>query len=62
LNDREVPAQPHPSPTGTLTFRVDAASPGQHRVRLRVDGVDSLLVDRSVTPPVFVPSQSVTIT
>jgi hypothetical protein len=62
LNDREVPAQPHPSPTGTLTFRVDAASPGQHRVRLRVDGVDSLLVDRSVSPPVFVANQSVTIT
>ena len=62
LNDREVPAQPHPSTTDTLTFRVDAASPGQHRVRLRVDGVDSLLVDRSVTPPVFDPSQSVTIT
>jgi hypothetical protein len=62
LNDREVPAQPHPSTTGTLTFRVDAATPGRHRVRLRVDGVDSLLVDRSVTPPVFDPSQSVTIT
>jgi hypothetical protein len=62
LNDREVPAQPHTSPTGTLTFRVDAAAPGQHRVRLRVDGVDSLLVDRSVSPPVFVSSQSVTIT
>jgi hypothetical protein len=62
LNVREVAAQPHPSATGTLTFRVDAASPGQHRVRLRVAGVDSLLVDRSVSPPVFVASQSVTIT
>ena len=62
LGDREVPAQPHPSPTGTLTFRVGAAPPGQHWVRLRVDGVDSLLVDRSATPPVFDPSQRVTIT
>jgi hypothetical protein len=31
-------------------------------VRLRVDGVDSLLVDRSVSPPVFDTSQKVTVT
>jgi hypothetical protein len=59
---REVLAQPHLAQTDTLTFRVDAAPPGQHRLRLRVDGVDSLLVDRSVTPPVFVAGQQVTIT
>jgi hypothetical protein len=62
LGDREVPAQPHAAPTGTLTFRVDNAPPGQQWVRLRVDGVDSLLVDRTATPPVFDPSQRVTIT
>ena len=32
------------------------------RVRLRVDGVDSLLVNRSVTPPVFDPTQKVIVT
>jgi hypothetical protein len=31
-------------------------------VRLRVDGVDSVLIDRSVEPPVFYDSQRVTIT
>jgi hypothetical protein len=30
-------------------------------VRLRVDGVDSLLVDRSTDPPTFDASQSVTV-
>jgi hypothetical protein len=62
LGAREVLAQPHPTATDTLTFLVDAAPPGQHWLRLRVDGVDSVLVDRSVTPPVFDPAQRVTIT
>ena len=62
LGAREVSAQPHPTQTNSLTFRIDAAPPGQHWLRLRVDGVDSLLVDRSVTPPVFVAGQQVTIT
>ena len=37
-------------------------STGVYFARLRVDGVDSLLVDRSVTPPVFDTTQQVTIT
>jgi hypothetical protein len=62
LGDREILAQPHPTQTGTLTFLVTAGPVGEHFVRLRVDGVDSLLVDRTVTPPVFDPTQKVTIT
>lgn len=62
LGDREIPAQPHPTQTDTLTFAVTAAIPGEYLVRLRVDGVDSLLVDRSVAPPVFDETQKVTIT
>ncbi|MFQ5927043.1 MAG: DUF4255 domain-containing protein [Terriglobia bacterium] len=61
LGDREVLAQSHPVQTDTLTFLVTAAPVGEHLVRLRVDGVDSLLVDRTVTPPVFDPTQKVTI-
>ena len=53
LGAREILAQAHAVQTATLSFQVDAAPPGQHLVRLRVDGVDSVLVDRSVTPPVF---------
>jgi hypothetical protein len=62
LGDREIPAQPHPTQTSTLTFVITAAPPGEHFIRLRVGGVDSLLVDRTVAPPVFDATQKVTIT
>jgi len=61
VGDTEVPAQPHPARTGTLTFAAGPIARGEYFVRLRVDGVDSLLVDRSSTPPVFDPTQKVTI-
>lgn len=62
LGDREVPAQPHAAPAGTLTFVIRKALAGQYYIRLRVDGVDSILIDRSVTPPVFDASQRITFT
>jgi hypothetical protein len=61
LGDREVPAPSRTNPVGTLAIRVPDAPVGQHYARLRVDGVDSLRVDQSVTPPVFDPSQRVTL-
>ncbi|MGN6561524.1 MAG: DUF4255 domain-containing protein [Thermomicrobiales bacterium] len=60
LGDRETLAAPHAALTDTLDF-VIAAAPGDYWLRLRVDGVDSMLVDRSVTPPRFDPTQKVTI-
>jgi hypothetical protein len=57
----EVPARPHPTQTDTLTFVTRSIAAGEYYVRLRVDGVDSLLVDRSSAPPVFDPDQKVTI-
>jgi len=62
LGSREVPAEDHDTSTGTLTFVVHDAAPGEHWLRLRVDGVDSLLVDRTVSPAVFDPTQRLTIT
>jgi hypothetical protein len=68
LGSREVAAEPHPAQTATLTFRVTnptpAASPAavEHFARLRVDGVDSMLVDRTGPAPVFRADQKVTIT
>jgi hypothetical protein len=53
LGTREIVAAAHPGPTATLTFTVHDAPAGTHHVRLRVDGVDSLLVDRAARPPVF---------
>ena len=62
LGSREVRAEPHPTTAGTLTFEIVRARAGQPWLRLRVDGVDSRLVDRTVSPPVFDPTQRVTIT
>lgn len=61
----EIKADPHATQTDTLTFQiapVTAASAGDHFVRLRVDGVDSLLVKYDQTPPAFDDNQRVTIT
>ncbi len=53
LGNREVIADDHPATTANLSFTVLDAPIGVHFVRLRVDGVDSQLVDRSVSPPEF---------
>jgi hypothetical protein len=50
------------APSGSATVTVPSVPAGDQFVRLRIDGVDTLLVDRSVDPPVFDPSQKVTIT
>ena len=62
LSDREVLADPHPAQTDTLVFEVEDAEAGDHFVRLRIDGIDSVLIDHSTTPPTFDPAQRVTIT
>jgi hypothetical protein len=62
LGSLEILADAHAAQTNTLTFEADAVTAGSYFVRLRVDGVDSLLVDRSKTPPVFDPTQMVTVT
>lgn len=64
FRDREVPAQAHAASTGTLDFALTNLDPGEYFVRLRVDGVDSLLVIQAGTPPKpqFDPNQKVTIT
>ena len=54
LGALEVFAKPFTiAPTGTLTFEVPAAPTGDHLVRLRVDGIESAIIDRAATPPVF---------
>ena len=50
------------SATAPLVFDFpDALPAGAHWLRLRVDGVDSLLVDRAAPAPRFDPSQQVTV-
>lgn len=59
LGDREILSQPHTLPTTTLIFEFSNSTPAaapdpvEYLARLRVDGVDSLLIDRTGAVPVF---------
>lgn len=61
LGGREVPAEPRLAPDDTLSFVVRDAPVGDHWVRVRVDGADTPLVRRDVTPPAYDPTQKVRI-
>ncbi|HTE77162.1 MAG TPA: DUF4255 domain-containing protein [Xanthobacteraceae bacterium] len=63
LGDLEVPAEPHGAQTNALAFIAKKIGAGTFRVRLRVDGVDSHIVDfTDPKKPHFIESQKVTIT
>ncbi len=62
FGDRPVQPDGFAPPTAVLRFVVPAAEPGRYLLRLRVDGIDSEFIDRTVRPPVFDPSQSVVVT
>ncbi len=47
--------------TNVLNFDLSSLEPGKYFVHLRVDGIDSSLIDRSVNPPRFNPNHQVTI-
>ena len=61
LGGHTAVADPHPGTTASLSFAFDAVPPGPQWLRLTVDGVESLLIDRSVDPPVFDSGQSITV-
>lgn len=62
LGAREVSAEPFAGDkTASLTFIFRDIPAGDYFVRLRVDGVESILIDRTVTPPVFDTTQQITI-
>jgi hypothetical protein len=61
IGDREVAAPPRTARTHTLEFAIPHAPRGEALLRLRVDGIDSLLVDRSVSPPRFNDNQKVSL-
>jgi hypothetical protein len=63
LGDREVRAEPLAPPPNALSFVAKQVGAGSFRVRLRVDGVDSHLLDLSdPVKPKFDESKKVTIT
>jgi endonuclease YncB( thermonuclease family) len=53
VGQRELAPQAYTAPTATLDFVIDNAETGAHLVRLRVDGIDSPIIDHSVVPPRF---------
>ena len=53
LGDLEIMAQPRTNQANTVSFVVRGPTPGTYLVRVRVDGVDSVVVNRTVTPPEF---------
>ena len=61
LGSDVVAAEPHPGTTDTLTFGFGNVPSGNQWVRVTVDGVESLLVDRTTMPPTFDPNQSVVV-
>jgi len=58
LGHHEVVAEAHPSQIDQLSFEFDGIAAGTYPVRLRVDGAESWLLDKSVTPAVFDPTQT----
>lgn len=62
VGDREVAAPPRPAATDTLSFEVRDAPAGEHLLRVRVDGVDSPILDPAADPPAFDPARRVTFT
>ncbi len=61
VGSQEVQGTPVAEQSEQVSFVIDGVASGTHYVRLRVDGVDSQLVDRTSTPPEFDPSHKVTI-
>ena len=64
IADRQLPAEPIATDkSATLTFKAKTAEvpSGAQWIRLRVDGIDSILVDRSGALPQFDTTQQVTI-
>lgn len=61
LGSLEVRSEPRAVQTNKLSFVIPKATPGSYLVRLRVDGTDSLLIDRTKTPPQFDGTQEVSI-
>ena len=53
LGQQEIAPEAFAAPAGTLDFVIDNAPVGNHLARLRIDGIDSPIIDRAAEPPVF---------
>lgn len=62
VNNLEYVAAAVPASTSQLSFSVDSLPAGSYYIRLRVDGVDSQVIDRTLTPPQFDSKQQLVVT
>ena len=53
LGQQEYAPQPFAPPTRSLVFDIRNAPVGEHLARLRIDGIDSPIIDRSSVAPRF---------
>ncbi|MEQ8651704.1 MAG: DUF4255 domain-containing protein [Kiloniellales bacterium] len=53
LGQAAVQPEAFTAPVASLDFVIDEAPLGDHLARLRIDGIESPIIDRSATPPVF---------
>jgi hypothetical protein len=51
LGQQEIAPQAFVAPTDRLDFIIEAAPVGDHLARLRIDGIDSPIINRANTPP-----------
>jgi hypothetical protein len=49
----DVLREPESTSTSSLVFLIPNAPVGSHLARVRVDGIESVVVDRTAEPPVF---------
>jgi hypothetical protein len=53
LGQQEFAPQPFTPPVTALNFAISNAPVANHLARLRIDGIDSPIIDRAATPPAF---------
>jgi hypothetical protein len=53
LGQHEYAPQPFTPPVTTLSFSIPDAPVDDHLARLRIDGIDSPIIDRAAKPPAF---------
>lgn len=53
IDQQEIAPQAFAAPTATLNFVIANAPVGNHLARLRIDGIDSPIIDRTAEPLVF---------
>jgi hypothetical protein len=53
LGANDFAPQPFSADTVSLSFEIPDAPPGNHLARLRIDGIDSPIIDTAAAPPAF---------